>query len=70
MKILYYVAGFIIATAIYGLIIFVVFQLGYQPRGFGWVIGWVALMGVARNKVRSIVEGLSEEDQADFENKE
>ena len=34
-----------------------IYQLGYQPRGIGWILGWVALIGVAKAKVKSLVEG-------------
>lgn len=70
MKILYYLAGFVIATAIYGLIIFVIYQLGYQPRGIGWILGWVALIGVAKAKVKSLVEGRPTSDENLRESKE
>ena len=70
MKILNYLAGFVIATAIYGLIIFVIYQLGYQPRGIGWILGWVALIGVAKAKVKSLVEGRPTSDENLRESKE
>ena len=70
MKVLYYIAGFVIATAIYGLIIFVIYQLGYQPRGVGWILGWVALIGVAKAKVKSLVEGVPASDENSSDSKE
>lgn len=70
MKVLYYLAGFVIATAIYGLIIFVIYQLGYQPRGIGWILGWVALIGVAKAKVKSLVEGVPASDENSSDSKE
>ena len=70
MKVLYYLVGFVIATAIYGLIIFVIYQLGYQPRGIGWILGWVALIGVAKAKVKSLVEGEPTSDENLRESKE
>lgn len=70
MKVLYYIAGFVIATAIYGLIIFVIYQLGYQPRGVGWILGWVALIGVAKAKVKSLVEGEPASDENSSDSKE
>jgi hypothetical protein len=70
MKVLYYLAGFVIATAIYGLIIFVIYQLEYQPRGIGWILGWVALIGVAKAKVKSLVEGVPASDENSSDSKE
>ena len=70
MKVLYYIAVFVIATAIYGLIIFVIYQLGYQPRGVGWILGWVALIGVAKAKVKSLVEGVPASDENSRDSKE
>lgn len=53
---IYYIVGFIIATAIYALIIFLLWQLGFVPRGVGWFVGWIALVGACAKITKGIVE--------------
>ena len=53
---IYYIFGFIIATTIYALIVFLLWQLGFVPRGVGWFAGWIALVGACAKITKGIVE--------------